>query len=96
MNKKLSDIFLQLHISERTGRGVPRIIHSYGKQAFEFLGDGIEVTVPFHRINITSWGDKRGDKKDARKGYEMRAEDIPPPLNRPKKPILLSSPLNAR
>lgn len=74
MNKKLSDISLQLHISERTGRGVPRIIHSYGKQAFEFLGDGIEVTIPFHRINITSWGDKRGDKKDARKGYEMRAE----------------------
>ena len=62
MNKKLFDIFLQLHISERTGRGVPRITNSYGKQAFEFLDDGIEVTIPFHRINITSWGDKRGDK----------------------------------
>lgn len=67
VNKKLSDIFLQLHISERTGRGVPRIIDSYGKQAFEFLDDGIEVTIPFHRINIASrgdkWGDKWGDKK---------------------------------
>lgn len=62
VNKKLSDIFLQLHISERTGRGVPRIIDSYGKQAFEFLDDGIEVTIPFHRINIASRGDKRGNK----------------------------------
>lgn len=62
VNKKLSDIFLQLHISERTGRGVPRIIESYGKQAFEFLDDGIEVTIPFHRINIASWGDKWGNK----------------------------------
>ena len=26
--KKLSDIFLQLHISERTGRGVPTILNS--------------------------------------------------------------------
>lgn len=69
MNKKLSDIFLQLHSSERTGRGVPRIINSYGKQAFEFFDDGIEVTIPFHRINITSRGDKRGDKKKMPDNY---------------------------
>lgn len=69
VNKKLSDIFLQLHISERTGRGVPRIIDSYGRQAFEFLDDGIEVTIPFHRINIASWGDKRGDKKELSENY---------------------------
>ena len=25
VNQKLSDIFLQLHISEQTGRGVPKI-----------------------------------------------------------------------
>lgn len=28
-NKKLSDIFVQLHISERMGRGVPTILNSY-------------------------------------------------------------------
>ena len=33
-NKKLSDIFVQLHISERTGRGVPTILNSYGEKAF--------------------------------------------------------------
>ena len=67
VNKKLSNIFLQLHISEKTGRGVPRIVDSYGKQVFEFLEDGIEVTIPFHRINIASWGDKRGDKRGDKK-----------------------------
>ena len=70
VNKKLSDIFLQLHISERTGRGVPRIVDSYGKQVFEFLDDGIEVTIPFHRLNIASWGNKWGNKKELPDNYE--------------------------
>ena len=33
VNQKLSDIFLQLHISERTGRGVPKITEAYGISA---------------------------------------------------------------
>lgn len=70
VNKKLSDIFLQLHISERTGRGVPRIIDSYGKEAFEFLSDGIEVTIPFHRINITSPHNRQSKEKELPYNYE--------------------------
>lgn len=31
VNRALSDLFLQLHISERSGRGVPRIIKAYGR-----------------------------------------------------------------
>ena len=31
VNEKLSEIFLQLHISEKTGRGIPKIIEVYGK-----------------------------------------------------------------
>ena len=37
VNRKLSDIFLQLHISERSGRGVPQITKIYGREAFEFI-----------------------------------------------------------
>ena len=70
VNKKLSDIFLQLHISERTGRGVPRIIDSYGKEAFEFLSDGIEVTIPFHRINMASPRNRQSKKKELPYNYE--------------------------
>jgi len=51
VNKSLSDIFLQLHISERSGRGVPVITAAYGKEAFEFREKSIVVTLPFRRIH---------------------------------------------
>ena len=52
MNKKLAEILIQLHISEKSGRGVPRIIEAYGKDAFEFADNAIIVTIPFNRINL--------------------------------------------
>ena len=33
VNKKLSEIFLQLHISEKTGRGVPKIVERCGRSS---------------------------------------------------------------
>lgn len=52
VNKKLSEIFLQLHISEKSGRGVPKITETYGKDAFEFRKNSIVVTIPFNRLNL--------------------------------------------
>lgn len=67
VNVALSNIFLQLHISERSGRGVPKITKAYGKEAFEFRENSIVVTIPFERIN-SKVGDKVvdnvGDKFD--------------------------------
>ncbi|MCQ2601875.1 MAG: hypothetical protein MJ184_11000 [Treponema sp.] len=60
VNKKLSEIFLQLHISEKTGRGVPKITSTYGKDAYEFHENSIVVKIPFNWINEV--GDKPGDK----------------------------------
>ena len=60
VNRKLSEIFLQLHISEKTGRGVPLITERYGKEAYEFRENSIVVTIPFRWINKV--GDKVGDK----------------------------------
>lgn len=57
VNRKLSDIFLQLHISERSGRGVPQITKIYGRDAFEFRENSIVVTIPFEKID-TNVGDK--------------------------------------
>ena len=51
VNQRLSDIFLQLHISERSGRGVPKIIELYSKDVFEFRENSISVNIPFRRIN---------------------------------------------
>jgi len=56
VNQKLSEIFLQLHISERTGRGVPLIADRCGKRAFEFRENAIVVTIPF------KWIDKKRPK----------------------------------
>ena len=50
VNRKLSDIFLQLHISERSGRGVPKIIEACGKNAFEFRENSIVVTISFQSV----------------------------------------------
>ncbi len=65
VNEKLSEIFLQLHISEKSGRGVPKIIEMYGKEAFTFRENSIVVTIPFQKINTTSKnvGNKIGNKK---------------------------------
>ena len=60
VNQKLSEIFLQLHISEKTGRGVPRIIEEYGKNAYEFRENSIIVKIPFNWINVM--GNKTGNK----------------------------------
>ena len=60
VNRKLSEIFLRLHISEKTGRGVPRITERYGREAFEFRENSIAVTIPFNRINVM--GDKENKK----------------------------------
>lgn len=51
VNRKLSEILLQLHISEKTGRGVPKITERYGRTAFEFRENSIVVTIPFRWIN---------------------------------------------
>lgn len=54
VNQRLSDMFLQLHISERTGRGVPKIVESYGKDSYEFHEESISLTIPFNRIDAVS------------------------------------------
>ncbi|MCI7220979.1 MAG: hypothetical protein MR497_05525, partial [Bacilli bacterium] len=60
VNDKLSEIFLQLHISEKTGRGIPTIVSKYGKKVISLKENNIIVTIPFNRINNA--GDKAGDK----------------------------------
>ena len=52
VNQKLSEIFLQLHISEKTGRGVPKVVEKYGKSAYEFRENTIRVTIPFRWVHV--------------------------------------------
>lgn len=78
VNQKLSDIFLQLHISERSGRGVPKIISVYGKDAFDFRENAIAVNIPFKWIKNQGENvvDKEGDKTCYRKPLNSRRRQI--------------------
>jgi predicted HTH transcriptional regulator len=70
VNRKLSDIFLQLHISERSGRGIPQITKIYGREAFEFRENSIVVTIPFEKV-----GDLVGDKTQKLNSTRQRILD---------------------
>jgi ATP-dependent DNA helicase RecG len=73
VNDKLSEIFLQLHISEKSGRGVPKIIETYGKEVFSFRENSIVVTIPFNRIQAT---ENRVTNIDSRKKLNLRRQKI--------------------
>lgn len=55
VNEQLATIFLQLRISERSGRGVPKVVDVYGKNAFSIDSDSIKVTIPFNKINVVDF-----------------------------------------
>lgn len=65
VNRKLSEIFLQLHISEKTGRGVPKIVERCGRSSFEFRETSIVVTIPFTRVKRNASGKKRQQIQEA-------------------------------
>ena len=64
VNKSLSTIFIQLHISEKTRKGIPTIVKRYGKDVFEFDDNSIVVKIPFNWINVVELnvGNKLGNK----------------------------------
>lgn len=73
VNEKLSEIFLQLHISEKSGRGVPKITEIYGKEAFTFRENSIVVTIPLARIrSYAGYGVDVNNKYDV---VQSKAED---------------------
>lgn len=73
VNEKLSEIFLQLHISEKTGRGIPVISSEYGEGAFDFSDNDITVTIPFNFINEV--GDKVGNKVGNKWVIKLKSTD---------------------
>ncbi len=60
VNDKLSELFLQLRISEKTGRGVPIIVDAYSKKSIVIKDDTVTVKIPFNKLNQTM--DKAVDK----------------------------------
>ena len=79
VNEKLSEIFAQLRISDKSGRGVPKIVENYSRNAFEFRDNSIVVTIPFNynRKVGDKVGNKIGDNSITRKhGLNLTRERI--------------------
>ena len=76
VNEILASIFLQLRISERSGRGVPKIIGKYGKESIQIEKNRIVVTIPFNKINVNSF--EIVDNKVNKKVYQKlnKSQDI--------------------
>lgn len=62
VNEELAHIFMQLHISEQSGRGVPKIVSVYGRNCYSINENSIAVTIPFSWIRSDLTGN--GKKKD--------------------------------
>ena len=72
--RELAEIFLQLRISERSGRGVSMILERYGKDAFEIREDFVRVSLSFNRISVMSYRIGRSDGPDI--GSRKRGKGI--------------------
>ena len=55
VNEALSKIFIQLHITEHTGRGIPQITSVYGRDNIRINENNIVVTIPFDRLEDTTY-----------------------------------------
>ena len=76
VNQKLSDMLLQLHISERTGRGVPKITEVYGKGTYEFRENSIVVSIPFTMVHQQRMRTQDGPKIGPKIGPKMELKKI--------------------
>lgn len=52
VNEELMKIFLQCHIVEQTGHGVPKVVSKYGAEAYDFGTSTITVTIPFEKSEL--------------------------------------------
>ena len=62
--RELAHIFLQLRISERSGRGVNKIIEAYGKEAFLIEDDYIKVSIKYNRVEKSKVASYEKEEKE--------------------------------
>lgn len=48
VNEALAKIFIKLGLIKQTGHGVTAITDKYGQEAFTFLDNFLQVTIPFN------------------------------------------------
>ena len=85
VNEKLSEIFLELHISEKSLRGVPVIIEACGRDAVTITQTSIIVTIPFSRVKTVEDNISKEEEKETGKKSTADSTDE---LNPRRKKIL--------
>ena len=83
VNSKLAEIFLQVHLSEKSGRGVPKVVQVYGRDAYEFRKNSIVVTIPFNKLNIGN--QKQGSPYDPQEPPKNPSRTPQEPLKNPSR-----------
>lgn len=71
VNEVLASLFLQLRISERSGRGVPKIIGRYGRNSIKIEKNRVTVIIPFEKI------ENEARENNIFYGYTNEYEDKP-------------------
>ena len=59
VNRGLFTIFMLCQIAEQSGHGIPTIVEKYGKDAFDFRGNSVKVTIKY-AFNLTSAAENAG------------------------------------
>lgn len=72
--------FLQLRISERSGRGVPKIVSKYGRDSIKIEKNRITVIIPLNKLNVVSFevDNKVNNKVDDKKIKQHSQKDNQP------------------
>lgn len=76
VNKALAERVLQLHISEGSGRGVPKIVGRYGREAIDLREKSICVTLPFERVGVGASSPLAANRKGAETGLSENRRKI--------------------
>ena len=59
VNRGLFTIFMLCQIAEQSGHGIPTIVEKYGKDAFDFRGSSVKVTIKY-AFNLTNAAENAG------------------------------------
>jgi predicted HTH transcriptional regulator len=76
VNKALAERILQLHISEGSGRGVPKIVERYGREAIDLREKSICVTLPFERVGVGSLNSSAAERRNGEAGLSENRRKI--------------------
>ena len=75
INRGLFTIFMLCQIAEQSGHGIPTIVKKYGKEAFDFSGSAIKVTIKY-AFNLLNSSDNAVENVPVNVGVKMSNSEM--------------------